>query len=611
MAAGRPEAAHALVVEPYGLRVAARRGETILSAFRRSGIPLRSECGGRGLCGKCQVVLQEGAAVTPPTRQEERLLGGEALARGYRLACQAAVLGDLKVYVPPESRSVLLQVASRGVARAVRLRPLARRIRVELQPPSLRDVLADWERLKQSVEAHAGRPVRLDPELLPSLPARLRELGWRVGAVLWRGELVIDVVKPGEGEGYGLAVDIGTSKIVVHLVDLHTGETFAEAKAENPQVFVGEDIVARMTYALREQQGLAELKRLVVEAVNNLAAAAISSGGVSAGEVLATVLVGNTVMHHLALGIDVRGLAASPFVPAVRGTVDVPAGFVGLRYGRRAVFPPVIAGYVGSDAVADLVATGMHEEREPAMLLDIGTNTEVVLNTGEELLACSAPSGPAFEGGHLRFGMKAAVGAVDRVEMSGGEVRYSVIGGARPLGLCGSAYIDFAAEALRAGLLDSRGFFKRGSGDARLRRGEAGYEYVVVPAGESASGHDITVSEKDLSELRLAKAAVYAAAMVLLEEAGLRPEDLRRVYVAGSFGYGLRVENAVRIGLLPPVDPSAVLQVGNTAVEGARLMLVSEDALEEAERIAASTRYVELTAAESFPRYFRRGLRFP
>ena len=611
MAAKQSEVLHTLVVEPYGLKVAARHGETILSAFRRSGVPIRSECGGRGLCGKCRVALWEGAAVTLPTRQEERLLGGEFLARGYRLACQAAALGDLKVYVPPESRSVLLQVASRGSARAVRLRPLASRVRVELQPPSLRDVLADWERLKQSVEARTGRSVRIDPELLLRLPARLRELGWGVDAVLWRGELVVDVAEPKEGEGYGLAVDIGTSKVVVHLVDLHTGETVAEATAENPQVFVGEDIVARMTYALREQEGLAELKRLVVDAVNNLAAAVTSSGGVSASDVLAAVLVGNTVMHHLALGIDVRGLAASPFVPAVQGTVDVPASLIGLRYGRRALFPPVIAGYVGSDAVADLVATGMHEEREPAMLLDIGTNTEVILNTGEELLACSAPSGPAFEGGHLRFGMKAAAGAVDRVEIRGGGIRYSVIGGTKPLGLCGSAYIDFAAEALRAGILDSRGFFKRDLSDARLRRGEAAYEYVVVPADESASGHDITVSERDLSELRLAKAAVYAAAMVLLEEAGLEPGDLGRVYVAGSFGYGLNVENAIRIGLLPPVDPSAVLQVGNTAVEGARLMLVSEDALREAEKIAGATRYIELTAAESFPRHFRRGLRFP
>uniref|UniRef100_A0A7J3X6C5 DUF4445 domain-containing protein n=1 Tax=Thermofilum pendens TaxID=2269 RepID=A0A7J3X6C5_THEPE len=611
MAAKQSEVLHTLVVEPYGLKVAARHGETILSAFRRSGVPIRSECGGRGLCGKCRVALWEGAAVTLPTRQEERLLGGEFLARGYRLACQAAALGDLKVYVPPESRSVLLQVASRGSARAVRLRPLASRVRVELQPPSLRDVLADWERLKQSVEARTGRSVRIDPELLLRLPARLRELGWGVDAVLWRGELVVDVAEPKEGEGYGLAVDIGTSKVVVHLVDLHTGETVAEATAENPQVFVGEDIVARMTYALREQEGLAELKRLVVDAVNNLAAAVTSSGGVSASDVLAAVLVGNTVMHHLALGIDVRGLAASPFVPAVQGTVDVPASLIGLRYGRRALFPPVIAGYVGSDAVADLVATGMHEEREPAMLLDIGTNTEVILSTGEELLACSAPSGPAFEGGHLRFGMKAAAGAVDRVEIRGGGIRYSVIGGTKPLGLCGSAYIDFAAEALRAGILDSRGFFKRDLSDARLRRGEAAYEYVVVPADESASGHDITVSERDLSELRLAKAAVYAAAMVLLEEAGLEPGDLGRVYVAGSFGYGLNVENAIRIGLLPPVDPSAVLQVGNTAVEGARLMLVSEDALREAEKIAGATRYIELTAAESFPRHFRRGLRFP
>ncbi|MEM2597391.1 MAG: ASKHA domain-containing protein, partial [Thermofilum sp.] len=504
----------------------------------------------------------------------------------------------------------LFKVASRGFSRRVPPKPLARKVRVELHPPGLRDVLADWERLRSSLAKRTGLELDLDPGVLAKLPAVLRDSGWIVDAAIWRGRLVVGVEKPLDGE-YGLAVDIGTTKLVVHLVDLSSGEPVAEAKAENPQVLVGEDIVTRLSYALREPEGSRRLQELVVSALNNLASAVLAESGIPGESVLGAVIVGNTVMHHLVLGLDVRGLAFSPYVPVVRGTVEVPAEQLGLKHGRRALFPPVIAGYVGSDAVADIIATGIHLEHEPSLLVDIGTNTEVVLSTGEELLACSAPSGPAFEGAHMKHGMKASVGAIERISLRDGDVKYTVIGDVKPIGLCGSAYIDFAAEALRAGILDERGFFKRDSPNERLRRGRQGYEYVVVPAGEAGRDSEITISEGDLSELRLAKAAVYSAVKVLLEETRLSPSDIEKVYLCGSFGYGINVENAVAVGLLPPLEPSRVFQAGNTAIEGARLILISEDVLAEAEKVAEKTRYVELAAAPSFPRFFKEGLTFP
>ncbi|MEM0376711.1 MAG: ASKHA domain-containing protein [Thermofilum sp.] len=599
-----------VVVEPYGLKLPVKGCRTLYEIFQAAGIPLRSDCGGRGFCGKCRVVLRVEGETSQPTQPEMKHLTAEELARSYRLACQVRVCGSAVAYLPPESRAGLFKVASRGFSRRVPPKPLVRKVRVELHPPGLRDVLADWERLRFSLAKRTGLELDLDPEVLAKLPAVLRDSGWIVDAAIWRGRLVVGVEKPLDGE-YGLAVDIGTTKLVVHLVDLSSGEPVAEAKAENPQVLVGEDIVARLSYALRGPEGLRRLQELVVSALNNLASAVLAESGIPEESLLGTVIVGNTVMHHLVLGLDVRGLAFSPYVPVVRGTVEVPAERLGLKHGRRALFPPVIAGYVGSDAVADIIATGIHLEREPSLLIDIGTNTEVVLSTGEELLACSAPSGPAFEGAHMKHGMKASVGAIERISLRDGDVKYTVIGDVRPIGLCGSAYIDFAAEALRAGILDERGFFKRDVPNARLRKGRQGYEYVVVPAGESGRGSEITISEGDLSELRLAKAAVYSAVKVLLEETQLSPSDVEKVYLCGSFGYGINVENAVAVGLLPPLEPSRVFQAGNTAIEGARLILISEDVLAEAEKAAERTRYVELAAAPSFPRFFREGLTFP
>jgi len=599
------------VVEPYDMRLRARRGERLYEALRRAGVPIRAECGGRGVCGKCRVVLGEGVG-SPLTEAERRHLTLGELEKGYRLACQLSLAGDSRIYIPPESRPGALKMAVRGLSREARLSPLVEKVRLELNPPSLENPRPDSEELLRALAGKLGAsPSSLGVSLAAArgMARVLREHSWRAAAVVWRRRLLVGVEPPDSQGCFGAAVDLGTTKIVVQLVDMRTGEAVAAVAAENPQVLYGDDIATRLA-AARDPATLEEMRVAAVSAVNNLVKAAALDHGVGLGEVYAAVVVGNTVMHHLFLGLDVRGLGSSPYVPAVAGPLELEPREAGLEFARRLYLPPVVAGYVGSDALADVVATGMHLDGSPSLLIDIGTNTEVVLNTGGGLLACSAPSGPAFEGGHVRFGMKAAAGAIERIWLEGGEVRYSVVGGGEPLGICGSALVDLAAALRRAGLLDAVGRLSRR--DPRVRRGPAGegYEFVVVPAG-GRRGVDIAVSEREFGELRLARAAVYSGAAVLLERAGLAPGDLERVYLAGSFGYGLDPVNAVEIGLLPPVEPRRVVAVGNTAVEGARMMLVSEEAVKEAEELAGEIRYVELTAAPEFKRVFREALRFP
>ncbi|UNQ73023.1 ASKHA domain-containing protein [Infirmifilum sp. NZ] len=598
-----------VVVEPYNIRVEAQEGERLYDTLKRAGIPFRTECGGRGICGRCRVILR-GGSVTPATEAEKRLLGAELLSRGYRLACQTKVSGPVRLLLPPESRPGALSVASSGFARSVKLSPLSKKRRVAVKPPSLENPLPDADSLARALGV-AG--LELDLDALRELPAALRRGSWEVTVTIWRNRRVTRV-EPGDAssENLGVAVDVGTTKIVVHLVDLNSGRSIGEVFSENPQLVYGDDIVSRLRAALDRPENLEDMRRLAAGAVDNLVKAALLESAAGRGDVDGAVIVGNTVMHHLLLGIDVTGLSFSPFVPSTSQPIEAPGRLIGLTNVRAAYFPPLIAGYVGSDALADVIAVGLHLEDGPSMLIDIGTNTEILLNTGSELLACSTPSGPAFEGGHIKYGMKAMVGAISSVSIEGDAVHYRVIGDARPMGLAGSAIIDAVASLLDSGLLTERGFFNRSSGSRRIRRAKEGgwYEYVLVDEEESGLGEAITISEKDISEVRLAKAAVMSGVLALLEHAGLEASSLKRLYIAGSFGYSINLRSAVRIGLLPELDESAIKQVGNTAVEGARMMLVSEEAVEEAEQVAKRVKYVELTASPFFKKHFSGSLRF-
>lgn len=600
-----------LVVEPYNIRVEADRGERVYDVLKRAGIPFRTECGGRGLCGKCRVIVK-GGAVSAVTPTELRLLSQDELEAGYRLACQTFLEGSTALLVPPESRSGGLEVAASGFARSMPFKPLAKKVFLRLRPPSLEAPRSDFEVL---LEGLGYGKLKIEYSALKSLAAKARESNWEVTATIWRGERIVNVEAGDTARhNYGAAVDVGTTKIVLHLVDLDRNTTLTKLSIENPQTIYGDDIVSRIHAALQDPRSLSDMQKMTVTAINNLLRAARATAGLEWEHLTSAVVVGNTVMHHVFLGLDVKGLGFSPYIPSVRDSMELPGGLLGLEGVDYVYLPPNIAGYVGGDAVADIIATGIHLLDKPSLLVDIGTNTEIILNTGERLLTCSAPSGPAFEGGHIKHGMKAMVGAIRKVVVSGVDrVEYEVIGGGKPLGIAGSALIDVIAGLLETGVLTPRGFFDKNIASWRISRSSSGdgREFILVRAEESLTGKEITVSEKDVGEIRLAKAAIYSGIAVLLERSGLKPEDLEEVFIAGSFGYNVDVVNAMRIGMIPRLDPSRVRAVGNTAVEGARLMLTSESAVEEAERVAREAEYVELTLAPEFKRIFPRSLMFP
>ncbi len=598
----------AIAFQPLGKRGTVPAGVSVLEAARRLGVGLSGVCGGAGVCGTCRVVVppEYRDALSPLSDTERERLGGAEREQGVRLACRALIRRALQVFVPPESLTASQRTQVEGRQTPVRIDPVVVPADLSLPPPSLSDPRSDAERIRDGL----GRPVRVDLEVLRRAPLPLREWGWAARAVL-RGDEVVALLPPG-APLMGVAVDLGTTKLAGYLLNLETGETLASAGAMNPQLAYGEDVMARITYALQEPEGAERLRQAAADGLSQLVADLCSRAGVQPEQVVEAVVVGNTAMHHLFLGLPVRPLGLAPYVPVESAPLDVRAREVGLPLAPGAMVHvlPNVAGFVGADHVAALLATRMDEADRPTLLLDIGTNTEIGLSIGGNLFSCSAASGPAFEGAHVRFGMRAAPGAVERVRIIEGRVYWETVEGAPPVGICGSGILDAVAELRQAGFLNGRGGWAdpEGRGSSPVISTDNGTEFVLVPAEFSGLGRAITISRKDVGEIQLAKAAIAAGWQILLEEAGIRESDLERVLVAGAFGTYIDIGHAVAIGLLPRLPLDRFEQVGNVAGTGARMALLSRAERERAAHLARRVRYVELTVHPSFRERFAQAL---
>ncbi len=544
-ATAMPESFH-IDFEPLGRRGEARPGQTLLDAAQAAGVGLASVCGGVGTCEECRLRLAAGK-LTPPTLVEQAVLSAADLAAGFRLACQAEPLSDVKLDIPPESLTSAQRLQVEGLESPIMVKPL--------------------------------------------------------------------VLTPG---AYGLAVDIGTTKLAAYLVRLETGETVARAGVMNPQIAFGEDVISRIAYTIREPEGARTLQKVLVEALNKLLAEMCIEAQISPNSVLDAVLVGNTLMHHLFAGLPVEQLGHAPFSPSTTRPLTILARELGLNLGpgAKAYLPPVIAGYVGADHIAMLLATGMplglnqHQEAnfkaaqtsslggKKIIALDIGTNTEISLLANGEITSCSCASGPAFEGAHIREGMRAAPGAIERARWSDGKILWQTIGNLPPVGICGSGILDVIAALQDGALIKQTGVLKTGS------------EIILVPASQTGLGRDLVVTRKDINEIQLAKSAIRVGVEILLQNAGLTFSNLDEFIVAGAFGTYLDLRSAVRIGMFPPLPLERFRQVGNAAGVGAKQMLVSVDMRKEAEKIAVQIGYVELTSQASFTPLFMKHLCF-
>ena len=636
-----PSLTHTLILMPSGRRGSVAHGGILLDAARALGVEIESICGGRQTCGKCQVIVETGTfAKHGITSNGERLSPVGAVEADYcrehdiqgrRLACAAEVVGDALIVVPEESQARKQVIAKAAVERAVEVDPAVRAVYVEVEAAEMGSHGGDWERLQAALaDQWKLRDVRIDPLVMRQLQPALAAGRQAVTVSLWQDEEVIRL-QPGYAEGAcGLAIDVGTTTIVAHLCDLRTGALLATEATMNPQVRYGEDLMSRVSYAMTEPQGVDRLHRAVIRALNELAERAAASAGRTLDDVLDAVVVGNPVMHHLVLGLDPSGLGGAPFALAVSAAVDVKARDLGLHLSpaARVHTLPCIAGHVGADHVAVLLAESPQTSDETLLIVDVGTNAEISVGGRNGVACASSPTGPAFEGAQISHGQRAAPGAIERVRIDPLtlEPRLKVIGHemwidagaerplpapARATGICGSGIIEAVAEMFLAGVIDSGGRFADDAADRspRVRREGRGAVYVLVTAADSATGNDIVVTQNDVRAIQLAKAALYTGAKLLLRHRKQPVVD--RVLLAGAFGNTIDPRHAMILGLIPDAPLDRVLAVGNAAGDGARLALLNRGLRAEAGRLAQWVEHVQIATDPEFQPEFVAAMGLP
>ena len=603
--------------QPQGRSVTVMSGTKIVEAAARAGLTLDTPCGGAGVCGKCRVQVTTGQC--EPSDHDRSKLSAEELDHGWRLSCQTAIRRDSIIHVPDTSLfASQAQILTEAQKDRTAVQSAVRKIYVELAEPTLEDHAADLQRL----EKHVGE-FKADLPLLRSLSAAMRKCGFKGTAVLTDHRLID--FEPGDTSAhcYGAAFDIGTTTLVGSLLDLRTGQELGVTSRLNPQVSFGDDVLSRIQYSSATADNLAELNQVTTKAIGEMIDILCGEAKVDRRWVYEIALAGNTTMEHLLCGIDVTQLGHVPFVPVYARGLMVPAAELGVPiapHGAAYVFP-VIGGFVGGDTSAGILATRINELPGPVMMIDIGTNGEIVLAHQGKLWAASTAAGPAFEGARISCGMRATRGAIEKVVLDG-DVRLNVIANAAPIGLCGSGLIDAVAELRRVGIVTPEGRMLPPdelpadlcqSLRKRVAMDEKGQPEFLLAAGEGAMRENrVTLTSRDVRELQLATAAIRAGFKILLKQAGLVTSDLQLVLVAGGFGSFIRRSNAQRIGLLPTdIDHKKIHYVGNASLNGARWALVSTLERKRAEQLARETVHVELSQDMDFQMEFAESMIFP
>lgn len=617
--AAAPARSVTIVFQPTGRRFKVPEGEVLFEAAVNAGVEVDTVCGGNGSCGKCKVRF-DAAPPDPDPLDFVHLSAGE-IKTGYRLSCQVKAVRDMAVHVPESGGRAKVSILHHGAERDVELQPNIRKMYAPYVNPRAVENIADWDRVR-ALWPRTSRPHDISLRLLRELPAAIRDKDGMT--IVTAGRVVVGLERGNTTLGqYGVAFDIGSTTVVGFLIDLGSGSEIAVSSAVNNQAVFGDDIIGRLSRAQRNPEGLAKLNEMILEQLNAVLAGLASQAGIGAAEIYEVTIVGNMAMHHFLLRLDSTYLGLAPYAPVTRTALALDAADVGLDLDPDV---PVyvlanIAGFVGSDTVAVMLATNIAAGNRMRMAIDVGTNGEMALGNRKRLIACSAPAGPALEGARIKMGMRAAPGAIDHVWIED-DVRVSVIGDEPAKGICGSALIDIVAQLLDAGLLNHAGAFIRHAKladsvppalrerliEAEMRRDTC---FVLARADETGGERDIVFTQQDVREMQLAKGAIRAGTMMLLKEMDLTDDDLDEVMLAGAFGNFIDAANARRCGLTPQVPLERIASVGNAAGVGAKIALVNVVERRRSERIAERTEHIQLSGSSDFQKAFTTAMQFP
>ena len=631
-----------VIFQPAGRRGDIEEGKTILEAAQALGVDLEALCGNKKVCGKCKVRIEEGyfekdnlessmSHITPPEPSEDELKHIKPEdGPGIRLACSCEVHGDLKIFVPERSRAGKQVVRKEAKELTIALDPAVKKYALTLPPPTLHDMtVGDYERVLKALEENYGlKDLTFDYLALKTLQDALREGEWTATFTVWMDKEIVKAEAGHVDACYGLAVDIGTTTCVGYLCDMSTGKVVNTESIMNPQVPYGEDVMSRITYAMSNPTGLETMQNAIITGLNEIiekVVTEIRKDGPHPGyEIDDLTIVFNTAMHHIFLGLNPTYIGRSPFVPAVQSSLNIKARDLGLKINPAAYIHvlPIEAGFVGADNVGVLIAQEQYFQDDMVLVIDIGTNGELLLGNKDRVCSTSCATGPAFEGAQIKFGMRAAPGAIEKVKINPEtkEPQYKVIGKAdwhshiegkiNAKGICGSGIIDVIAEMFKAGIIDKSGKFVMNLGTNRVRLAVDGKpEYVLAWAEETSISTDITVAQADVRALQLAKGALYAGAKLMMQKMGVKKLD--RVELAGAFGSHIDREASLTLGMFPDVPIDKVVVVGNAAGDGARMALLNKNKRREAEERARWVQFVEIATEPTFEKEFMQAMHIP
>jgi uncharacterized 2Fe-2S/4Fe-4S cluster protein (DUF4445 family) len=602
-------------------------GYNLKQAILDSGIHIDSSCGGVGTCGRCKVRIKEGKVGT----KKSKFISSREKEKGYVLSCLSKIESDLIVEIPrqrkvrakivegrfTDTQSKVYADINKDELSSVEIKPWIKKKTIVVEKPSLSYGTSDLFRLKKSIRENLDIKNCIVPiHIIRKLPLVLREKNWEVTVTVDKGNSTLIDIQPGEAgkKSYGLALDIGTTSLVIYIVDLEDGKIMSSESEYNPQIKFGDDIINRIIYANRKG-GLEKLREVIVDSINNLIWRLLLNSHIDAASIVSMMVSGNSTMMHLFYGVPPRYIREEPYVTVANQFSSSTAKEIGIKHIRNAYVYNIqgVASYLGGDITSGILATNMHREKELALFLDLGTNGELVVGNSEWMMGASCSAGPAFEGGGVKCGIRAIDGAIEKVSIDQKtyKCQIEVIGGGKPRGICGSGLIDVVGEMYLKGVIDRKGKFNKDIGNKYLRCVDNDCQYILVDSKNSVTGKDIYISEVDIDNLIRAKAAIYAGIKTLLEEVDLSVYDLEKIYIAGGLGRHLYVKNAVVIGMLPDVDVNKYFFMGNTSVTGAYLSLLSEDKYKQSSKIAEHITYIELSVNMKFMDRYVAGLFLP
>jgi len=609
--------------EPSGLKVEVPAGTVLLEAARKAGVYLTSVCGGDGYCGKCKVIIDEGQFQSRPTT----LLTQDELREDVVLACQTKVLSDVTVTVPKfhtlETSQILMdsdahrfsELAGDVRAGLFEFDPLVRKINVEMSAPTVHDHTADHERLYLGIREQIDAPImQTGFRILQNLPQVLQDSDYKVTVTIGRRGETTEVIEVEKGDhhakNYAVAVDLGTTTVVAHLMDLTNATTIDTEATYNSQINFGEDYIRRIIYA-EENNAFDEMQNRIVHDVNNLIVTLAARQKIDLQDITTVICAGNTAMAHFLLNLDPRRIRREPYIASASFVPPIRAAEAGIQINKRGLLYclPGVAAYIGSDIVAGVLTTRIYTKKGISLFADIGTNGEVVLGNRDWLVCASSSAGPAFEGSGVKHGMRAGAGAIEKLTIHGdGSVEYKTIGETHPVGICGSGLLDTLAGLFTNGIIDRNGQFQA-NGQSGVTEGEEGMQFRLVPAENGH--HEVVITQADIDNLVRSKAGVFAAIRVLMDSTQTKLEDIETIYLAGGFGNFLNVRQAVTIGMLPDLEAEKIQFVGNTSIAGAKTVLLSREALRTAEQIATSMTYFDLMSHTGYMEEFVRASFLP